>query len=282
MSIEQPLKDQIAVVTGSTQGLGEVTVKLLAERGVTGAIVTGRNQARGEQVVADLAAAGCEAHFVKAELSDVEQCRQIVRAADEKFGRLNILVNAGALTVRGTIWDTTPELFDAMMQINVRAPFFLMQEAIRIMEREKIEGSIINISSVASHGSLPMLAPYATSKGALNILTRNVAWSVSRHRIRVNALNLGWMDSPGEDVIQRKFHSNGEDWLEKAEAQQPFGRLLKTDEVARAIAWLASSESGMMTGALIDFDQTVIGAGQPPIPTPIDEWEPVSGVSFRF
>lgn len=282
MSIDLPLKDQIAVVTGSTQGLGEVTIKLLAERGIAGAIVTGRDQARGERVVSDLVDAGCVAHFVKAELSDVEQCRQIIRVADEKFGRLNILVNAGALTVRGTIWDTTPELFDSMMQINVRAPFFLMQEAIRIMEREKTEGTIVNISSVAAHGSLPMLAPYATSKGALNILTRNVAWSVSRHKIRVNALNLGWMDSPGEDVIQRRFHSDGKDWLEQAESEQPFGRLLKTDEVARAIAWLASSESGMMTGALIDFDQTVIGAGQPPIPAPIDEWDPVSGVSFKF
>jgi len=270
------------VVTGSTQGLGETTVKLLTEQGLSGAVVTGRNEQRGAQVVEDLKASGCEAYFVQAELSNVDQCREIVQTADQKFGSLNILVNAGALTSRGTIWDTSPELFDSMMQINVRAPFFLMQEAIKIMQREQVEGSIINISSVASHGSVPMLCPYATSKGALNILTRNVAYSVSRHRIRVNALNLGWMDSPGEDVIQRKYHSDGGDWLDAAEAEQPFGRLLKTDEVARAVAWLAGPESGMMTGALIDFDQTVPGAGQPPIAAPIEEWESVSGISFGF
>lgn len=282
MSIVKNFSDQIAVVTGSTQGLGETTVKLMAERGLAGAIVTGRDMARGKKVVADLKELGCAAHFVPAELSDVDQCRQVIQAADQHFSRLDVLVNAGALTGRGTIWDTSPELFDSMMAINVRAPFFLMQESIRLMERDKIEGSIVNISSVAAHGSVPMLSPYATSKGALNILTRNVAYSVSRHRIRVNALNLGWMDSPGEDVIQRKYHSDGEDWLPQAEAAQPFGRLLKTDEVAKAIAWLASSESGMITGALIDFDQTVIGAGAPPIPSPIEDWEPVSGISFKF
>jgi len=282
MSVDLSFTDQVAIVTGSTQGLGETTVKLLAERGLAGAIITGRNEQRGHKVAEDLNAVGCETHFVQAELSNVDQCREIVRTADEKFGSINVLVNAGALTSRGSLWDTTPELFDSMMQINVRAPFFLMQETVRVMERQKVEGSIVNISSVASHGSVPMLCPYATSKGALNILTRNVAYSVARHRIRVNALNLGWMDSPGEDVIQRKYHSNGGDWLEQAEAAQPFGRLLKTDEVAKAIAWLAGAESGMITGALIDFDQTVPGAGQPPIAPPVDEWDSVSGISFSF
>ena len=135
-------------------------------------------------------------------------------------------------------------------------------------------------ASVASHGSLPMLCPYATSKGALNVLTRNVAYSVMRDRIRVNSLNIGWMDTPGEDLIQRRYHSDGKDWLAEAEAKLPFGRLLKMDEVARAIAYLASDESGMMTGANVDFDQSVIGAGPQPIPPPIEDWDPVAGVSF--
>jgi NAD(P)-dependent dehydrogenase (short-subunit alcohol dehydrogenase family) len=168
-----------------------------------------------------------------------------------------------------------------MMNINVRAPFFLMQSAIKLMQRACVAGSIVNISSVASYGSVPMLAPYAASKGALNILTKNVAYSVMRSRIRVNALALGWMDTAGEDVIQRKYHSNGQDWLESAEAAQPFGRLLKPDEVARAIAYLASDESGMMTGAIIDFDQSVISAGPQPIAPPVEEWEPVAGIRYE-
>jgi NAD(P)-dependent dehydrogenase (short-subunit alcohol dehydrogenase family) len=79
------------------------------------------------------------------------------------------------------------------------------------------------------------------------------------------------MDSPAEDFIQRKFHSDGEDWLEAAESEQPFGRLLKTDEVARAIAFLASDESGMMTGTIIDFDQSVRGGGPVSKPPPLDD-----------
>ncbi len=280
MTDSKPLAGRIAVVTGSTQGLGATTAKLFAERGAAGIVVTGRNAERGNAVVAELAGLGCEGVFVPAELDRVEDCRRIIAAADEAFGTLHILVNAGALTERGTIWDTTPELYDRMMNINVRAPFFLIQEAVKLMQREGVAGSIVNISSVASHGSLPMLCPYAVSKGALNILTRNVAYSVMRHRIRVNALNLGWMDTPGEDVIQRRYHSDGQDWLEAAEAAQPFGRLLKTDEVARMIAFLASDESGMLTGDTIDFDQSVVGAGPQPVPPPIEEWEAVEGVSF--
>ena len=280
MTDSKPLAGKYAVVTGSTQGLGATTARLFAERGAAGIIVTGRNAERGRAVVAEITALDCEAVFVPAELDSVEDCRRIIAAAAEAFGRLDILVNAGALTERGTIWDTTPELYDRMMNINLRAPFFLTQEAVKLMQREGAEGSIVNISSVASHGSLPMLCPYAMSKGAMNIMTKNVAYSVMRHRIRVNALLLGWMDTPGEDLIQRRYHSGGKDWLAEAEAAQPFGRLLKPAEVARTIAFLASEESGMMTGCLIDFDQSVIGAGQQPVPPPIDEWDAVEGVSF--
>lgn len=274
------LQGRYAVITGSTQGLGEATARLFAQRGAAGIIITGRNAERGEAVAADLTAQGCAAHFVQAELANLDDCQRIIAAADQHFGALHILVNAAAFTERSSIWDTPVEQWDQMMDINVRAPYFLIQGAIKIMQRTGSGGSIINISSVASHGSVPFLAPYAISKGALNILTKNVAYAVMRHRIRVNALNIGWMDTPAEDIIQRKYHSNGQDWLAAAEAAQPFGRLLKTDEVARAIAYLASDESGMMTGALIDFDQSVIGGGQQPVPPPIADWPQVAGVSY--
>ena len=121
------------------------------------------------------------------------------------------------------------------------------------------------LASIAA-GSVPdvvQLEIHATctfaSKGALVTLTKNVAQSVLKHRIRVNGLNLGWMDSPGEDVIQKRFHGAGDDWLEKAEKQQPFGRLVKPAEAAEVIAFLLSERSGLMTGSVIDFDQNVMG-----------------------
>lgn len=274
------LAGKYALVTGSTQGLGAATARAFAERGAAGVVVTGRNAERGEAVAAELAALGCDARFVAGDLACLDDCRNLVAAADRAFGTLHVLVNAGALTERGTIWDTTPEFYERLMNINVRAPFFLTQEAVRVMQREGVAGSIVNVSSVACYGGEPMLCPYAISKAALNAMTKNVAYSVMRHRIRVNALNLGWMDTPGEDVIQRRYHSDGGDWLAAAEAAQPFGRLLKPAEVARTIAYLASDESGLMTGALIDYDQSVIGAGRQPIPPPVDQWPAVAGVSF--
>ena len=265
------LHGKYAVVTGSTQGLGEATARLFAERGAAGVIVSGRNAERGNAVTADLRAGGCQAHFVQADLADVDACRSIVAAADEHFGALHALVNCGALTVRGNIWDTTPDLFDQMIAINARAPLLLMQDACKLMRRERNAGSIVNISSVASYGSVHFLLPYTASKSALNVMTRNIAYTVMRYGIRVNALAIGWMDSPNEHRIQRAFHGGGEDWLEKAAMKQPFGRLLQTDEVARAIAFLASDESGMMTGSVVDFDQSVWGAGPVPQPPPLDD-----------
>jgi NAD(P)-dependent dehydrogenase (short-subunit alcohol dehydrogenase family) len=102
----------------------------------------------------------------------------------------------------------------------------------------------------------------------LQTLTRNVAFSLLPDRIRVNGLNIGWMATPGEDHIQRVAHNADDHWLESAAAQQPFGRLLHPEEVARAIAFLSSEESGMMTGSLVDFDQSVLGSyDAPPHPS---------------
>ena len=269
-----------AVITGSTQGLGRATAGLFAERGAAGIIVTGRNAERGRAAAEELNAGGCKAVFVQADVIDVDACRRVIAAADEHFGTLHVLANCAAYTERGSIWDTSPEFFDRMMAINVRAPFFLMQEAIKLMIREGVAGSIVNVSSVASFGSEPFLCPYAASKGALNVLTKNVAYAVLRHRIRANVINLGWMDSDGEDVIQRRYHSGGKDWLDEAEAKMPFGRLLKPDEVARTIAYLASDESGMMTAGFLDLDQSVMGGGAPPFPPPMDRWPEVAGVTY--
>lgn len=266
MADNSSLTGKYAIVTGSTQGLGEAIARLFVERGAAGIIICGRNAERGMKVAADLNSNICQVHFVQADLAKVEDCHRIVAAADEHFETVHVLVNAAGVSDRGTIWDTSPELWDWIMAINVRAPFLLIQESIKIMHREGVAGSIVNIGSVSAYGSVPFLTPYATSKGALMTLTRNVAYAIMRHRIRINMLNIGWMDTPGENVIQHKYHDAGDDWLENAEASMPFGRLLKPEEVARAVAFLASDESGMMTGSIVDFDQSVQGAGSQPIP----------------
>jgi NAD(P)-dependent dehydrogenase (short-subunit alcohol dehydrogenase family) len=185
-----------------------------------------------------------------------------MRRADEAFGQVDVLVNAAAITDRGTLIDTSPELYDRMFAVNTRAPFFLMQDAAKIMIRERLEGTMVNILSMSAHGGQPFIIAYSGSKGALLTLTKNAAFSLLRNRIRVNGLTIGWMDTPGEHRIQKLYHAAADDWLAKAEAVQPAGRLLKPEEVARAVAYLASDESGMMTGSIIDFDQQVLGSNE--------------------
>ena len=136
------------------------------------------------------------------------------------------LVNAAGITDRGTIETTTLELWDRMFAINARAPFLLMQNVIAIMRKKKIEGAIVNIITMSSHGGQPYLTAYCASKGALATLTKNVAHSVRGDRIRVNGINLGWADTPNEHKIQMTENA-GEDWLSRAEAEQPFGPLNK-------------------------------------------------------
>lgn len=257
---------QYFVVTGSTQGLGAAVAHTLAQRGAAGLIICGRRRAQGEEQVRQLAQLDCPAFFVEADLEKVEDCRAIIEAARTHFGTLHGLVNCAGMSDRGTILDTSPELFDRLMAVNVRAPFFLMQEALKLMISNGVEGAVVNIQSVTGHGGQSFLSAYAASKGALAILTKNVAFSALRNRIRVNGLNIGWMDTPHEDDIQRQYHGAQDGWLEKAESAQPFGRLLKPAEVAQSVAFLLSRESGMMTGSVIDLEQGVVGctdAGSP-------------------
>jgi len=258
---------KVAVVTGSTQGLGEAIATLFVERGVSGIVITGRNKERGAKVKKSLEAKGAKAVFVEAELNRLADVRKIIAACGDAFGRIDALVNAAGMTDRGSIWDTTEERFDDMFDINVKAPFFLMQDALHLMKKSKTKGSIVNILSMSGHGGQDFITAYCGSKGALAVLTRNVAYSVMNYQIRVNGLNIGWMDSPGEDRIMKTYHGGGDDWLKKAEADRPFGRLIKPAEVARACAYLCSAESGLITGSIIDFDQYVIGTGNS-IPVP--------------
>ncbi len=255
------LDGKVAVVTGGTQGLGAAIARLFAERGAAGLVICGRSEPKGRAVAAQIQEShGTRTVFVRADLGRVEDCRAVIEAADQAFSRVDVLVNAAAITDRGTIIDTDPDLFDRMFAVNVRAPFFLMQDAIRIMRREVIEGSIVNIGSMSALAGQPFIAAYCASKGALATLTRNTAYAVLRNRIRVNGLNIGWMKSDGEDRIQREFHGAPADWADKAAAEQPFGRLVDPAEVARAVAFLASSESGLMTGSMVNFDQSIWGA----------------------
>jgi NAD(P)-dependent dehydrogenase (short-subunit alcohol dehydrogenase family) len=266
-----PFAGKIALVTGGTQGLGAAVAQLFAERGAAGLVICGRSREKGETIARAIQdATGTRTVFIPADLGQVEDCRAVMARADREFGRVDALVNAAGSTDRGTILDTSPELFDQIFALNVRGPFFLMQEAIKLMRREATEGTIVNIGSMSAKAGQPFIAAYSASKGALATLTENTAFAVMRDRIRVNGLNIGWMASEGEDRIQREYHGAPASWLAEAAAAQPFGRLIDPQEVARAVAFLSCAESGLMTGSMINFDQSVWGAYDgPPHPAAV-------------
>jgi NAD(P)-dependent dehydrogenase (short-subunit alcohol dehydrogenase family) len=172
------------------------------------------------------------------------------------------LVNAAADTTRAALEEATPEFWDYQFAVNVRAPFLLMQEAVRIMRRENIAGSIVNILSVAAYCGMDILPAYSATKGALSTFTKNTANSLRTHRIRVNGINLGWTDTPNEHVVQKQ-QGSPDNWLEIAEETSPFGRILKPDDVARLCVYLLSDDSGIVTGSNIDFAHRVMGVFPP-------------------
>jgi len=255
----EQFKNKIIVVTGSTQGSGAETAKLLANRGAKGITICGRNEEKGNKVKDEIQNLGSECIYVKADLENLEDCRKIISETDKKFKTIDSFINVAAFTERGTILSTTEENYDKNFNVNVKAPLFMMQDVIKIMIRDKKKGTIAHIISMAAYSGMPFLTAYSASKGALAIMIKNVANSVSGHQIRVNGVNLGWTDTPAETVIQKQFHNADDDWLEKTEDKVPFKRLNKPLDVAKILAFLCSEESGIMTGSIVDFDQTVAG-----------------------
>ena len=253
------LEDKVVLVSGGTQGLGAAIAGAAARNGAR-VVVTGRRREAGEKLVASLAETGADADYVPCDVSQVDQCLAAVARTVELHGRVDCLVNSAGLTTRGTLLDTTPELFDQHIAINTRAPFFLMQAAVRDMVRRGEGGSVINIITMSAHGGQPYLAPYVASKSALIGLTRNAAFAHRFDRIRINGVNIGWTETDGEDAIQRQFHGAGDDWVAEAAASLPMGKLGQVDEIADFVVFLLSARSGVVTGSVIDWDQTIPGA----------------------
>lgn len=253
------LADKIILVSGGTQGVGAGIARAAAHEGAV-VVVSGRRPDVGKAFVDELTAAGAEATFLPADVADIAAAQGTVGAVVERYGRIDGLVNAAGTTSRGTLLDTTPELFDSHIAVNLRAPFFVMQAAVADMRRRGAPGSIVNVITMSALGGQPYLAPYVASKAGLIGLTKNAAYAHRWDRIRINGINIGWTQTEGEDLVQRRFHGAGDDWLEKANATQPMGRLGQVEDVARLAVLLLSDASGVVTGSIIDWDQNVPGA----------------------
>jgi NAD(P)-dependent dehydrogenase (short-subunit alcohol dehydrogenase family) len=252
------LKDKVVLVSGGTQGIGAAVARAAVAEGAAVAI-TGRRAEPGEALATKLREGGADAVFVPCDVTEVAACQAAVAATVDSFGRVDSLVNAAGLCSRGSILDTSPELFDAQIAVNLRGPFFLMQSVVGHLLERGAPGTIVNVISSSELGGQPFLAAYVAAKAGLAGLTRNVAHAHRYDRIRVNGLDIGWTDTEGEDVVQRTFHDADDGWREDAGKRLPMGRLGDPADVAAMVVLLLSDRSGVVTGSVIDWDQNVFG-----------------------
>lgn len=254
-SPDKTFAGKVVLVTGSTQGLGACIARRFAERGAAVSLC-GRSEEKGKALAQTMVAAGSEAHFISADLSDAAACHRVVDETLERFGRIDILINSAADTRRSNVHSFTPEFFDYQFALNVRAPLLLAQRALASLREHR--GTIINIGSINAYIGAPELLVYSATKGALMTASRNLANALKNERVRVFCLNIGWTDTEGERVIQRDL-GMPDDYLEQVAKSRPLGRLLVPDDIASACLYLASDEAHAFSGAVIDLEQQPVG-----------------------
>jgi NAD(P)-dependent dehydrogenase (short-subunit alcohol dehydrogenase family) len=248
--MEKELLGKVAIVTGATSGIGRATALRFALAGAS-VVAVGRNAQTLNKVAREIQDTGGEALTVRADVTIQPIARRILKQTTERFGGLDILVNAAGHISNGTIENTQLAAWDAMMNVNLRAVFNLMQQAVpSLIERR---GNIVNVSSVTGLRSFPGVLAYCVSKAGLDQLTRCAALELAPKGVRVNAVNPG--------VVVTEIHKRGgmseQDYaafLEHSKSTHPIGRVGEPGEVAELILYLASERASWITGATYSID----------------------------
>ena len=246
------LSGKVAVVTGSTQGLGAAIATLYVKEGAK-VVLTGRSAADGKAVAKRL---GRNAIFEETDLVRVDDCRRLIDVALKRFGKVDILVNNAVDATRATVDDVTPEIFDGIFALNLRAPLLLAHHAINSLRKGR--GVIINIGSINAFMGEPRLLVYAASKGALVTASRSLANYLQFDRVRVYCVNCGWMDTEGERAMMKHL-GHPPDFIDRAGKGWPLGRILKPSEVAEVVLFLASERAAPFSGQVIELEQFPTG-----------------------
>ena len=245
---------KVAVVTGGASGLGGAVTEKLVSEGAVCAIIS-RDIEKAEAFMARFPDKEKLVHW-SADVSDWEEVRRAVEAVAERFGRIDMLVNAAGTHIRKLALDYTPEEWKRVLDVNLTGTFYMCQCVGQIM-KENGKGSIVNFGSMMSHFGAPTYAPYAASKGGVMQLTRVLAVEWAPYGIRVNQVSPGYIKTPlSSGVLSRK------NFLDRLAERTPFGRLGTPMEVANAVAFLLSDESDFITGQIIGVDGGIL-SGDP-------------------
>ena len=248
--MERELEGKVALVTGATSGIGRAAAVRFAEAGAAVCAV-GRSRGALGEVVAEVEAEGADCLTVAADVTDEREAGRAVGAAVEKFGRLDVLVNAAGILANGTVETTTLAAWDEMLNVNLRAVFHLMQLSAPHLAAAR--GNVVNVSSVTGLRAFPGVLAYCVSKAGVDQLTRCAALELAPKGVRVNAVNPG--------VVVTKVHKRGgmsdesyEKFLEHSKTTHPLGRVGEAREVAELILFIASDRAAWITGATYSID----------------------------
>ncbi|MFK8041440.1 SDR family NAD(P)-dependent oxidoreductase [Congregibacter sp.] len=249
---DQTLAGKVALITGAASGIGEASARKLAADGAA-LILTDIDQAGAETLTNKLTAIGAKAIAVHHDVTKPDDWDRAVSIAVESFGGLDILVNNAGIAGDNTdLMNLDLEKWHSVLSINLDGVFLGLRYAGPALEKRG-GGSIINISSILGKVGLPGAAPYCASKGAVTLLTKSAALEWAPLNIRVNSVHPGFVETPL--VTQAlKDREDGEDMQQLLIAAHPVGRLGQADEIANAVAFLASDESSFMTGSELVID----------------------------
>lgn len=243
-------EDDVILVTGSTTGIGRAIARRCAAEGAR-VMIHGRREEPARALSDELGDGG---GYVIADLEDPESPARIIDAVLDRFGRIDGLVNNAALTTRSNLDTTTPETFDRILTVNLKAPLFLIQAALPPF-RAQGGGVVLNIGSINALGGEPNLLPYSIAKGGLMTMTRNLSDAHAAEQIRVNQLNVGWTLTEGERQTKQE-DGLPPDWESQLpERYAPSGRIFRPEEIAAHAAFWLSDAAGPVSGTVYEIEQ---------------------------
>jgi NAD(P)-dependent dehydrogenase (short-subunit alcohol dehydrogenase family) len=245
------LAGKVIIVTGAAQGIGFGCARMAAAEGASVVLGDIQNDP-GEQAAGKIRADGGQAIFQLADVTQEAQCSALVAASVKHFGKIHGLINNAGWFPRATLEETTSELWEKVLNVNLRGAFYVTKHAAPRM-REAKGGSIVNMGSVCGIQGLPNLVAYAAAKGGMLSMTRTLAGALAADRIRVNYLIPGWIATEGELAIQK---GEGRDaaTIEAQGKKLPLGRMQTVQDAAYAAIYLLSDESSQVTGAVLNVD----------------------------
>ncbi|EJM39648.1 dehydrogenase of unknown specificity, short-chain alcohol dehydrogenase [Pseudomonas sp. GM33] len=249
----QRVEGKVCIITGAASGIGREDALLLAREGAK-VVLTDLNEEAGRQAAAEI---GANALFIRHDIASESDWQHVVKTTVERFGRLDVLVNNAAILALGSIEDTTLELWQKVQKINGDGYFLGCKYAIQAM-KESGGGSIINMSSVAALGAMPMFCAYSASKGAVAAMTRSIALHCKQqgYRIRCNSVHPDGVNTPMTQAL-----AGGQPIPQEALDQDPMNRMAAPRDIANVVLFLATDESRFVNGAEIRVDNAQLISG---------------------